>query len=637
MTSQTTTNVIVLRKRFDHLPPGFPGLTLEGALHHALAFLDYASDVVAEIQKRLDTCNGRVPAVSVRTALAVALANSLLGNLPHMTSIVSVAGQLDPERQRALGLRWRRPNGTEHVVTYRQVQYLLGRIAHAYPAAIDAPGYPHVRSVEDVANDLLGRLWTYLGIPESPDWALDSYVIPTHYRARSWGSMLDLDPESLPDQDPMRERTVATTATTRRKPQGGDTPRAAHWDAAERLRAEWLLHETADGRRDPASRKPLPVGPTMPGPFTRTDPDYPMVGPDLRARHTADPGAANGYVGAGRSRRAEIVNGRDKHALAACGILPDGSPIPPFARSFATAPAGNDKVQPALSAIIRAQRSGATVTTVRLDRIYTVSAAEALQNPARRLGVQLIKDLKQDQRRVRPVRPGVLLIDGFFFTAGTPTALYDIPRWAVNTPATERNALTWRFDQRAAYAFQRSQVLPSGAIQFRGPCYVSQATRDARERLDEYRSDRVTARCPNHPDFLSLPRHLPLTTCTKGVPCMCSRTFSIHPDDLPNNYEELIWGTSAWAEDYYRRNLVESFNAVDQYHLGLRRHSIRVQAARWDLMHMFHALAGLFLAFRNWMIRLGAPPDCDPLLPDVIGACLARTMQPKSRKGVNTT
>ena len=491
---------------------------------------------------------------------------------------------------------------------------------------------PNAQSLQEVANRLIADAWDYLQIPDVQHWAMDSYVLQTHYRARSWGKLVDIDPDHLPEDHPYRERTIKAGLRSSGKPAGGKAVKPDHWAVARALREEWERRQESSSEDSPApkSRRPPAVGPTMPGAFTRFDSTFPQIGPDLRARHTVDAGATNGFVGAGRSRRSSIANGRDKHTLVACDFLPDGTPIPPFLRSFAVTTAGGAKAASALTAFTRAQESGAEVRTVRLDRIYTVETAEALARPAAAAGVDLIIDLKGDQRRPRPWQPGVIFVDGFFFTSGIPEALLELPRWPMSCSREVRQAHHQAFDERAAFAFQKNRTLPSGTIQFRGPCYVSEAKRDRFGRLISYRTDRVTARCPNHPDFRALPRHLPKTSCTPESDCICGRTFTVDPEALPNTYEPLLWGTTKWSAVYHRRNLVESFNSVEQYHRRVDAHTIQVRDKKWDLMHLFVALGTMFVMFYNWMARLGAPRDAtvDPLDPEVVRACLARVTTP---------
>jgi len=125
---------------------------------------------------------------------------------------------------------------------------------------------------------------------------------------------------------------------------------------------------------------------------------------------------------------------------------------------------------------------------------------------------------------------------------------------------------------------------------------------------------------------------VPATACRRGTRCGCSRSFTIRRADIPNSCEPLLWGGTAWAEAYHRRNLSEAAFSVDQYTHGLNRHSIRVRAHKWDLAHLLIAIATFVRMLHSWVMRLGAhsldTAYQSGLDTEVIAACLARALTP---------
>lgn len=138
----------------------------------------------------------------------------------------------------------------------------------------------------------------------------------------------------------------------------------------------------------------------------------------------------------------------------------------------------------------------------------------------------------------------------------------------------------------------------------------------------------------NSPYYRQLPRTLSATTCREGVPCACSKTFTVRAEDIPNFCEEKLWGTSSWAREYARRNLSEASFSHLTYHLGVNAHSIRVRAQKWPLAFAFIQAAAFIRLFYNWIRRLGGwdhdPAFWDPLDPEIFRPALERVLTPSA-------
>lgn len=145
--------------------------------------------------------------------------------------------------------------------------------------------------------------------------------------------------------------------------------------------------------------------------------------------------------------------------------------------------------------------------------------------------------------------------------------------------------------------------------------------------LVSYRKDRLTARCPNHTLFALMPSHLPRTHCPPGKKCYCGATFSIDRADLPNSFQPRLWGTTRWARDYFRRNLVGTHNLYAQTHAGESNTTYRVPAPKWELFRMMKAIGITMLNIHTWMCRLGVA-HAHTHTPEIAKAAIAPHLEP---------
>lgn len=151
----------------------------------------------------------------------------------------------------------------------------------------------------------------------------------------------------------------------------------------------------------------------------------------------------------------------------------------------------------------------------------------------------------------------------------------------------------------------------------------------------------VKVQCPNSMYRTIVSSSLPVTSCKPGEPCGCSLSLTVPATDLPSSYEPLLWGTSAWSARYFRRNLVESYNSVEEYHCSIDKHSIRVRGDKWELVHLFLVLNVWYRLLRSWLYREGAHaldpddyPHGAPNHPEVIAAVIARLVEAPAARPV---
>jgi hypothetical protein len=377
-----------------------------------------------------------------------------------------------------------------------------------------------------------------------------------------------------------------------------------------------------------------PHGPTAPGEnFTRADKRYPQIGPDGRLIHTIDAEARAGYQGGGSVKRTAIHNGRDKHTLIASGHFPDGTAFPALPRSYVLRPGNNDKPQAAIDLIDHARRCNATITYNSVDLGYLNEDPHVLTLPAALRGVQLVSEHRKVHHRQRLYAPGVLDIDGGFFTTGTPTALQTLPQHTRDMTHKQHVALARRYDTRTAYMFRPNGTTATGRKRFRGPALPDRLTRNDAGTVTA--TPGVKVACPNARYYHLAPKDAPETTCTPGEACGCSTTFSAAPADIPAIHQTPAYGTTAWQRSYGRRNLAESFNARDQYHRRVGKHSIKVLPPRYNFAHALLTIGLLIDAIYSFVMRLGArdidTQHWDHLDPTVTKACFTQLLTPEPK------
>lgn len=655
---------VTLGPRHRRVPANVPARTNKKAFKTALALLrGDAAPVVVRVEERVNHVEGRNRQLQVDVLLAAAIASAREGVMEPRRASALLHG-LGSSTQIDCGIRVVKVHGAD-VVSEGQVRYLFDQIAKAFlpdgashdhpvvdgehvvnPATgeIVAPAdtltveqlvacectsaCPAALSAEHLGNELIGATWSHFGIPDTSTWAVDSYLLVSHYSPRSWGDAATME---FPDEPAAMTRTPAPGQPKAKagKPRGGRKPSAGTKAAAVNAHNDWANTQPDAPLQPNSSRKRPPAGPTAVGDFTRLDREFPQIGADGRLVHTVDPDARNGFRGAGRSRRTEIANGRDKHALVASGLFPDGTPFPAFVRAYCLTPGGGDKTAACLSAVDHARSGGAAVVELSLDRGYTNEPAVNLLAPMIERGVRLVMDHKQHQHRTRLHAPGVLEIDGNFYTDATPVGLRELPAHAKNTSTRARRELSARYDQRAVYMFRPNGTTDTGRPRFRGPAMPDRLVRNRAGTVTKTAGVKVS--CPNSKYQHLAPASAPETGCEPGVPCGCVKTFSVPVIQLPGTYQTPAYGTSTWLVDYHRRNLVETFNSFEQYHRRVGRHSIKVLPPRYDLAHALLTVGLLIDAIYSFVMRLGAR-DIDTSMydfmdPVVTRACFARVTQ----------
>lgn len=498
------------------------------------------------------------------------------------------------------------------------------------------PGCP-ARFDLDALNDALAdAAWEVLDLPDCDSYAVDSTLVESHYRRYGRGTAVDVDvdfdsveartaalaagqtdafrvpsaqlkvpddarvePWSAPDDTlTSRARRAATTndAVNRRMNRSrkvaaaGGKVLSAREAREKGIKAhrEWakanpLPRPRKGTRNDPRT---MPAGPTVTGDVRSYHPDFPALGPDGRTVPTQSPWVRDGYHSGTNNDPKGIKAGGDLHVLTTSGFAPDGKPLPPFARRHRFMPAGENKGQPVVDAVLKTLGAGVTVNEMQADRGMTILDPENFARPLRQAGVAVHKDLHPQQRRMQGWHNGALMLDGWFFSAAMPKHLWTLAAPERNASKAEREAVYQEHDKR----LKEWGYLSLGPVQA-----------DGRQRL-QGPARRLVKRCPNYgPSWRLNPSKYDDTGCTPGDECGCGRTVTVTGDLQERMRQPHVRMTTPWGRAYHRRNLVESYNSWNKFHRDLRRGSLRVVT-----LHRTRAYLGLWLVGnliaqpRNW-------------------------------------
>lgn len=336
----------------------------------------------------------------------------------------------------------------------------------------------------------------------------------------------------------------------------------------------------------------------------------PVIGLDGRVQNCVDPDARDGYRAGKNLQPKNTFTGYHLHIATAIPI--SGVPASAaLAHGLVICPAGGSSDQAGIDLIEALTHTGLTVDHINVDRGYSYRLEGAWARQLCRRGISQTIDLHAAQRGVHPGPvPGTMFVDGHLFVDALPKPLWELPGFPLNMKTADRLERIAEYDQRLPFAFSKfgKPNRERGAQRYRGPALTGKV------------------RCPNHaPSMRADPAMKPTTTCPPSG-CHCGRTITLGPDQHLRERQDKLYGTTKWAKDYGRRNLIESLNAsLKVHHGGLRRGGIRVQT-----LQRTGILAALILAATNITILLeaygrdiGAPPA-----PDARTSSAAPTAQP---------
>lgn len=518
---------------------------------------------VDELQERMTAATGRPRTHSWRALLALLLIDALErpGQI-HCTRAHHAAVRLTPKQRKKIGL-------TE-TVTYRQVHGALASLGQAMKVTLNTQTGEISAPVN--MDDLLTRI-VRAPIPQDllggSAYAIDATDLESYYSPFG----LINKKHQKKNQDKKKEKSK------------------------DRRPGEY--ESLVDEGKNSMKQKP---GRVLKG-------DLPIIGTDGRVQNCADPDARDGYRAGKNLREKDTFTGYHPHIATA--IPPPGMRASAaLAHGLVICPAGSSSDQAGIDLLEALTRADVAVKHINVDRGYSYRVTPAWARRLCRRDISQTIDLHATQRGVHPGPvPGTIFVDGHLFIDALPKPLWELPGFPLNMTTTDRLERIAEYDRRVPFAFSKfgKPNRERGTQRYRGPALTGKV------------------RCPNHPP--SMPAH-PATRPTTSCPstgCHCGRTITLGPEDHLRERQDKLYGTTKWAEDYGRRNLIESLNAsLKVHHGGLRRGGIRVQT-----LQRTGILAALIMAATNITILLEAyGRDIGALSPDAHTSSAVTAAQP---------
>lgn len=335
----------------------------------------------------------------------------------------------------------------------------------------------------------------------------------------------------------------------------------------------------------------------------------PVIGFDGRVQNCVGPDARDGYRAGKNLQGKSTFTGYHLHIATAIPIsgLPASAAL---AHGLVICPAGSSSDQAGIDLLEALTRADVAVKHINVDRGYSYRVTAAWARRLCRRDISQTIDLHATQRGVHPGPvPGTIFVDGHLFIDALPKPLWELPGFPLNMTTVDRLERIAEYDRRVPFAFSKfgKPNRERGTQRYRGPALTGKV------------------RCPNHPPSMRAhPATRPTTSCP-STGCHCGRTITLGPEDHLRERQDKLYGTTKWAEDYGRRNLIESLNAsLKVHHGGLRRGGIRVQT-----LQRTGILAALIMAATNITILLEAyGRDIGALSPDAHTSSAVPAAQP---------
>lgn len=275
-------------------------------------------------------------------------------------------------------------------------------------------------------------------------------------------------------------------------------------------------------------------------------------------------------------------------------------------------PAGGHKGDAGIRLIDTVQTAGHASTEVQADRGYNYTKPSRWALPLKARNIRASHDLHTRQRGTHPgPRPGTLWIDGTLFSDQLPQHLRGLPGFAIGMTRDERANLQRLYDKRAQWAFTpHSKPSSDGYQKWKGPARAGKL------------------RCANHGPSVRLSWDKPETTCAPGVPCACAAVITVSPAEHAWERQDHIYGTTAWAASYHRRNHVESINAeLNTHRADAERGHTRVFGTAKNVTLLAATAVGVNIVMqRDWTAKRGLP---DPWALELNERTLSRSANTK--------
>ena len=513
--------------RLDMSPGGYA--ISNTRLNAVLAAID-RSGIGPYLERRLRHHPGRSCSYSPTMIAVGAVLSVMNGWTLEVTDITKALAGIHPLTRMDLGLQ----DDDGFFVGYRSVDHQFNRLTEALSEGwVDADGT--VCNTQWFVDAVIDAT-----VPEDAPTleaaSIDGLALQTWARMR-WN--LDID------DDPVASATV-------------DTEAEAYDD-----RAEFTAPEALRGIDKPEG--------DMPKRATRKAKDaWPLSPIDNRPVPTADPDARLGKRTVTQSQPTKMYAGFEAHIASQVRTahwdgdprhITLGDPVPNYVRGLRLTRASEYRATAGTELVTTLKNQNPELAEVLADRGYTQLKAENFHDPIRDLGIKLVMDYKVTQLNKavpyevptgrRNVRNNTNPTQRVWRTAGGIFHQY-MPVELLENPALpwkrseERARLEEHYNERAAYAYRIHSEGPGDTVRLSCPACAG-------------RLRHVDPQVAAATDTLHLP---PLDAPPGTTSCCIQRVITTTATDRTSHWQEIPYGTTAWARSYGRRALVENTNSV---------------------------------------------------------------------------
>lgn len=519
--------------RLDMSPAGFA--VSDTRLRAVLAAID-RSGIGPYLERRLRDHPGR-PCTYSPSMLAVGAVMSVMnGWTLEITDITKALAGIHPLARMDLGLH----DDDGYFVGYRSVDHQFNRLTKAL-----ADGWVDEDGTECTTQWFIDAVINATVPEDAPALeaaSIDGLALQTWARMR-W-------PMNIEDD------TVAAATV--------DAEAEAYEDRDEFTAPEGLGDDPVQATTPKRRRTKANPGPK------KAKPAWPMSILDRRPVPTADPDARLGKRTVTQSQPTKMYAGFEAHIASQVRTAHwDGDPrhitlgdsVPNYVRGLRLTRAMEYRADAGTELVTTLKQQNPELTEVLADRGYTQLRAENFHDPIRQLGIKLVMDYKVAQLKHvvpyevptgrRNVKNNTNPAQRVWRTAGgifhqyMPAEFLDNPAVPWKT-AAERAQVEEYYNERAAYAYRVHSPGTGDAVRLACPACAG--------RLRPLDINLAAAT-----DTLDLP---PLVAPAGTTSCCVQRLITTTATDRTPHWQEIPYGTTAWARSYGRRALVENTNSV---------------------------------------------------------------------------
>ncbi|MBU3689103.1 MAG: hypothetical protein B7C54_05755 [Acidimicrobiales bacterium mtb01] len=521
--------------RLDMSPAGYS--VSDTRLRHVMAAVE-RSGVAPYLERRLRQHPGK-PCSYRPDILAVGVILSVMnGWTLELTDVTKALAGIHPLTRMELGLH----DDDGFFVGYRSVDHQFNRLADALTAGwVDDDG---------TRCDTQWLIDAIINASVPDDAAALEAVSMDGLALQTWGKMRW--PGSFED-----DTVAAVTA---------DADDEAYDDRAEFAAPEALVTDEDAPAPKPAKSK---KGKTKAAAPKKSEPAWPHSLDDRRPVPTADPDARLGKRTVTESQPTKNYAGYELHLASQVRTAQwEGDPehitlgdaVPNYVRGMRLTRASEYRAAAGAELVTALKEMHPSLNEALADRGYTQLKAENFHDVVRALGIKLVMDYKTTTlRHAKPyevatgrrnlktsTRPTqrVWRTAGGLFHQFMPEEYLDNPALPWKS-ASERATIEAYYNRRAAYAYR---IHSAAGDQLRLVCPGCAGRLRPIDPLVAAATDKLDMPALDVPDGVST--------------CCVQKVITTTPADRGKHWQEIPYGTTAWARSYGRRALVENTNSV---------------------------------------------------------------------------